>query len=259
MGTKFFTFSALTAALLVSGCSSTSPGPGPAPQPSPLNYSALALNQGSSSTLEGEGSIGGTVQNVVVTVSDATYRFGGGTVNNAGSYAGIDAYEYSSGGIYDANGAAILDGRNVTAALIADNVNNRGIVVIDGAETSASDLPVQRATYDGLWSISDSRGGQAAGIFDANVDFDRRNIGFNLEDANGIVGGGTGYLQGTGFRADINTVGAEDLNDATRFFNSNNTVDGQFYGPQAAEMAGLVQGTRSDGSATGGLVIGSKR
>lgn len=257
MRSKFLVLSPLAAlaAIAVSGCSSTAPTP---PPPSPLYYSGLTMPSGGT-TQQTNGSISGTPQDVTVNVAGTTYRFGGGTRDAAGSYAGIDAYQYSTGGPSNPGGAGLLVGDYARAALIADNVNNRGVVVVDGTETRYSDMPTQTAVYDGLWSLSNTQGGQAGGTFQAGVDFDRRDIGFDLYDQSGLVGGGTGYLQGTGFRSQFNTSGALDQGPVGGTFNSNNTVDGQFYGPRAAEMAGLIQGTHANGSSTGGALIGSKR
>lgn len=245
----------VTAAVAVSGCSSTAPTP---PPPSPLYYSGLTLTSGGG-TQQTNGSISGSPQDVVVNVAGTTYRFGGGTRDAAGSYAGIDAYQYTTGGPSNPGGAGLLVGDYARAALIADNVNNRGVIAVDGTETRYSDMPTQTAVYDGLWSLSDAQGGQAGGTFEAGVDFDRRNIGFELYDQSGLVGGGNGQLQGTGFTSRLDTRGALDQGPLGGTFDSNNTVDGQFYGPNAAEMAGLIQGSSTGGVSTGGALIGSKR
>lgn len=251
---KFLALSPVAvAAIALAGCSSTAPTP---PPPSPLYYSGLTMTNGGG-TQQTNGTISGSPANVAVDVAGTTYRFGGGT--RAGTYAGIDSYEYTSGNISDPNGAAVLVGDYARAALIADNTNNRGVVVVDGTPTRYSDMPTQTANYEGQWSLSSTQGGQAGGTFQAGVDFDSRDIGFNLYDQGGAVGGGTGYLQGTGFRSQLNTSGALDQGPGGGAFNSTNTVDGQFYGPGAAEMAGLIQGRTTGGASTGGALIGSKR
>ncbi|SDG63495.1 transferrin-binding protein-like solute binding protein [Pelagibacterium luteolum] len=250
MGTKFFTFSALTAALLVSGCSSTSPGPGPAPQPSPLTYSALQMQNGSSSTRTGTGTISGSPQNATVEVAGATYNFNRSTGPDT-SYRGVDAYAYPTSSNND--GAILYVGDHTQAALIADNtVNQQAVVVLNGNRTSASSMPTQTAVYDGLWSLSRSTGGtSAAGQFAAGVNFDSRTYSMDLYDSNTLVGGGSGVVRGTGFTGDLQTF-------ANSGFASDNGVDGQFYGPGAAEMGGLISG-QSGNAATAGALVGTKR
>ena len=251
MPPKVLAFSALAAALMVSGCSSSGSAPS-----SPLNYSAVAVQSGGGTSTT-SGSISGSPQNATVRVGGTTYTFGGATYE--GNTSGIDTYRYSSGNRIDPNGAALNVGQYARAALIADNVNGQAAFVVDGTETRYSDMPNQSANYDGLWSISDAAGGQAAGTFEAGVNFDSRAIGFELYDQSGLVGGGNGRVQGTGFTSTLDTRNAQDQGPVGGSFDSNNRVDGQFYGPRAAEMAGLISGSTTSGDSTGGALIGTKR
>lgn len=246
MNPKLLAVSAAASALLVSACSSTSPNP-PPPEPSPLNYSALRITPGSSTTQTGTGTISGDPQNVVVEVGNATYRFGSnsGPVDTVGN---IDVYEYPS----FRDGAALYVGDYARAALVADNsVNQQGVVVLNGNRTAPGDLPTQTATYEGAWSIGASNGNSESGVFTSGVNFDQRTYVMDLYNGQGNIplGTGNGRVQGTGFTGNLSTQGA---------FQSTNRVDGQFYGPNAAEMAGLIRG-QSGNAATAGALVGSKR
>ena len=120
-------------------------------------------------------------------------------------------------------------------------------------------LPMQAANYDGVWGISSSSGQQAAGTFQAGANFDSRTVGFELYDQSGLVGGGNGRIIGTGFTSTLDTRDAVDQGPNNVRLNSNNTIDGQFYGPRADEMAGLVRGNTTDGNgATAGYLIGTQ-
>lgn len=245
MTTKLFALSATAAALAVSGCSSTSPTP--PPEPSPLTYSALRITPGGSTTQTGTGTIGGTPQNATVQVGNATYSFSGSGVPDD-SVNGIDVYTYPS----YRSGAAILDGQYATAALVSDNVvSQQSVAVLNGQATSPNSMPIQSANYQGLWSIADSAGNSEGGQFAAGVNFDARTYGMDLYNGQGNIplGTGSGVVQGTGFTGNLSTQGA---------FVSTNRVDGQFYGPGAAEMGGLIRGQTASG-ATAGALVGARQ
>ena len=81
----------------------------------------------------------------------------------------------------------------------------------------------------------------------------------SIRAQSGLVGGGNGRIIGTGFTSTLDTRDAVDQGPNNVRLNSNNTIDGQFYGPRADEMAGLVRGNTTDGNgATAGYLIGTQ-
>ncbi|WP_338607136.1 transferrin-binding protein-like solute binding protein [Pelagibacterium nitratireducens] len=250
MTTKLFALSAAAAALLVSGCTSSSSLP-----PSPLNYSAVGLN--ASGTGTGNGSFSANTNDITVAVDGRNYTVGNGAAT-PGLPGGLTGYTYA-----DANGdAAYIGGSHAATALTSPAGTNSVYAIVDGRETTSGQmqsLPMQAANYDGVWGISSSSGQQAGGTFQAGANFDSRTVGFELSDQSGLVGGGNGRIIGTGFTSSLNTRGAVDQGPNNVQVNSNNTIDGQFYGPNADEMAGLVRGNTTDGNgATAGYLIGTQ-
>ncbi|WP_417580983.1 transferrin-binding protein-like solute binding protein [Pelagibacterium sp.] len=251
MTTKLLALSAMAAALAVSGCSSTSP----TPPPSPLNYSSVGLN--AAGTGVGNGAFSANSSTISVAVDGRNYTVGSGS-RTPGIPGNLTGYTYADG-----NGtAAYIGGSHAATALTSPAGSNAVYAIVDGRETTNSqmqNLPTQRANYNGVWGISSSTGQQAAGTFQAGANFDSRTVGFELSDQSGLVGGGNGRIIGTGFTSTLDTRGAVDNGTAGRSLNSNNTIDGQFYGPRAEEMAGLVRGGTTDGNgSTAGYLIGTQ-
>ncbi len=249
MNPKLLALSAAASALLVSACSSTSPNP-PPPLPNP-NGNALVLQSGGQ-TQRANAYVSGNENQAQVVVGDRSYRFSGG--RHEGTAYGINAYSYSSGNISDPNGAAIFAGSYVGAAAVADNTSNpsRTVFVVGGEETQV--LPNQAATYDGLWTLVDSQGNGTEGVFRADADFDARQFDLNLRDGTDTTqyGAGTGTISGNGFTSQFNT-------NTNSGMASTNRANGQFYGPNAEEIGGLVAGETARGNSTAGMMIGSKR
>jgi hypothetical protein len=205
------------------------------------------MQNGSSTTQTGTGTISGSPQNTTVQVAGATYNFTRST-GPEDTYRGIDAYAYPTSTNHD--GAILYVGDHTRAALIADNtVNQQAVIVLNGDRTAPNSMPNQTAVYDGLWSLSSSAGASAAGQFIAGVDFDARTYSMDFNDGNIPIGTGSGVVRGTGFTGNMTTQGA---------LQSTNRVDGQFYGPGAAEMGGLIRG-QSGNAATAGALVGSRR
>lgn len=247
MPAKLFAFSALAAALAVSGCSSTGGGGGGGSSgPSPLSYSAVQVNA-DGAVRRTNGTVEATPNSGTVVVGGTEYNFSGGTYQ--GNEFGIDAYSYGSGNPSDPNGAAIFVGQYAGAAAVVDNTNGVNSFVVGGEETRR--LPNQVANYDGTWAISDFDN-DASGTFRAGVDFDNRDIDIDLLNGSGVVGGGSGRVIGTGFNSRLDTGTASGLAGT-------HTVNGQFYGPNADEMAGLIDGRADNGNNTAGFLIGTQR
>lgn len=247
MPSKLFAFSALAAALAVSGCSSTGGGGGGGS--SPMAYNAVSVDSAGAVTRT-NGSVSANPQSGRVVVGNRTYTFSGG--RDMGESYGIHAYRYDSGSNIDPNGSAIFVGNHAGAAVVVDNTTRRNSFVVGGNETSR--LPTQTAEYRGLWAISDFQNPNASGDFYAGVDFDRRNIDIDLFDGQStqIVGGGSGRVIGTGFSGDLTTNNASGLAGS-------HTVNGQFYGPNAEEMAGVINGRANNGRGTAGFLIGTQQ
>lgn len=246
MKPRYLILPAIAASLAVAGCSTSSPTP--PPNPSPLQYNALALG-GSPDVRPANGAIEGTTENLVVSVGQRTYTLN--QIADGGPIEGMRHYEYSSAnpnhwdtgalGIFGSHSAAVLlnDGDSFS--------NDRAFVVIDGNPTRLSDMPPnQLATYSGVWHLAHSQGVQSNGAFDADVNFNSGRMDFDFYDQNSWVGDGAGEVRGTGF------VGQTYIIDST------NDLTGQFYGPSAAEMAGLMEGRTSTGDSTGGALIGRR-
>lgn len=252
MTPKILALSAAAAALVVGGCSSTRPTPPPPPEPSPLNYNALTVDAGGSTQRHTGATVQGNENNARVVVDGTTYTFSGGRTE--GTYEGITTYSYQSGNIVDPNGAAILVGGHAGAAIIADNVNNRGVFVVGGQPTTPGQMPRQLVNYDGIWTMIDSSSGQTQGVFQADVDFNSRQFDIDLRNGNNSLtyGSASGRVQGTGFTGELTTNAQSGLP-------SQNTVNGQFYGPNAQDMAGLINGRATDNNAhTAGVLIGTR-
>ncbi|MET3924175.1 transferrin-binding protein-like solute binding protein [Devosia sp. 2618] len=157
-------------------------------------------------------------------------------------------------------------------------------IIIGGQQTQS--LPTQTANYVGEWAVQTAKAsgyvgsttpahcqGQtfcaysdligANGLFTSTADFNSRTwsmnlAGMNAEGASGsggnitivnpVSGTGSGTITGTTFAGSFNTTGG---------FVSKNTVNGQFYGPNAEELGGIIQG-QSNGEQTYGIVYGHR-
>ena len=131
----------------------------------------------------------------------------------------------------------------------------RGFVVY-GASTEATDLPAGTATYAGRahlqgW-LPDSPGNSTkipgSGRLTLNADFDAGTVGGAIDQINvpdsllTRVAIENGQVRGSELSADLR--GAES--GAT----FNGDLAGRFFGPQAAEVAGVLEGTYADPSRT---------
>lgn len=259
MPAKLLAFSALAAALAVSGCSSTGGGGGGGPTPPPT----ISESGGLASVLDADNGLGtgtGSFQvnrnGGTVTVADRTYNFAGG--NEGTPYGGIRAFAYESGNPNDPNGAAAYFGDYAAAVAIADNTGNpnRAAFLVGGQETTR--LPSQTANYDGVWSIVDMDNRNANGVFAARADFDARDVDFGLYDGQGNTQYGAGGAniisdsKGIGFQGQLTT------NPASGMPGDHNTA-GYFYGPNANEIAGVIGSERPSGTDTAGFLIGGRR
>ncbi|MCD7059782.1 transferrin-binding protein-like solute binding protein [Pelagibacterium xiamenense] len=149
-------------------------------------------------------------------------------------------------------GAEVIIGTYVVTAVASAAGNT--LIAQGGFNTPAAGLPETRAQYEGFWTISGVSGalGTAEGVFDATADFDAGTIVFAISDADGAaaLGSGSGTLDGNTFSSSYNLTSGPNT--------SNNTVEGNFYGPSAEEMAGLIAGT-GGGEASAGLLFGQKK
>ncbi|WP_332719403.1 hypothetical protein [Pelagibacterium mangrovi] len=252
MPAKLFAFSALAAALAVSGCSSTGGGGGGGgqsiPQPSgpSLGYNAVVISGTGGGTRE-TGRITGDSQDAVVQVAGDTYRFGNGS--RGASYAGIDSYSYGT----SSNGAALYLGEYTAAAILADEARyNQAAGLFQGERTPTSAIPNQQAQYDGFWNIAANNGGGANGRFAADFDFSTNTYAMGLVDANGTrAGQGSGNVNRSNntFEGDLETTGS---------FVSTNDVYGAFFGPDYNEVGGNIAGNSTSGGETTGVFVGAR-
>ena len=251
MPAKLFAFSALAAALAVSGCSSTGGGGSsgqsiPRPGGPALGYNAVTIS-GSGGGQLGTGRISGDSEDVVVDVAGQTYRFGNGS--RGAGHSGIDAYSYGS----SRNGAALYLGEYAAGAIIADSaVNNQAATVFQGQRTPTNAIPDQQVVYDGLWNIAANDGTGGNGRFAADFDFSTNTYAMGLTDANGAragEGGGQVNRSNNTFEGDLETTGS---------FVSSNDVYGAFFGPDYDEVGGVMAGNSSSGE-TAGVFVGDRR
>ena len=241
---KFFSVAGgIASAALLAGCSATGGNGGgnpPIPPQSPLhNYSAVTLN--AAGVTKSEGTIHHNGSQMSIEVGGNTYTAGNGTHGGLLGNTSLDQYAFNDG---TTSGMAI-QGQHALAGALLDSANDQAYFAVNGTETIT--LPTQTADYVGFYALTDGIDG-AQGNFDAAVDFNAGTIDFTIYDMTSPIGTGTCALQATGFTSTFNTTGA---------FASTNNVDGQFYGPNAEELAGLIQGT-SGGNPTAGFLIGKQ-
>lgn len=149
--------------------------------------------------------------------------------------------------------ADTIFGEYATAAIFEGDPRqqNTGWIIIGGDATSSSDLPTQAANYQGAWILSDgSADGQ--GYYTSRADFDAGSMAIRVFDIDGIdeVGSGSATLNGAQFQGSLNT-------DAESGIAAQTNLNGSFFGPQAAEMAGRLNGQAGNNAAIG-YIIGSK-
>lgn len=155
--------------------------------------------------------------------------------------------------------ASLIAGRYMAITGFESGTTGNVYLMHGGVETSTSGLPNQSAIYEGAWEIAHNSGAtNDAGVFAADADFDASRIDFAIGDQNSsVVGSGTGTISGNSFNSsfDVNTTGT-GVSTA-----SNNDVDGNFYGPSAEEMAGIIVGNDALGAGddTYGVLYGHQR
>ncbi|MCD7059783.1 transferrin-binding protein-like solute binding protein [Pelagibacterium xiamenense] len=148
----------------------------------------------------------------------------------------------NAGGLYVGRYMAV-GGANIAAT-------GTEYLVQAGLETPADGLPAQTAAYEGYWEVYDTGGLDVDGVFDASVDFDAGTIAFAIhDDSDTQIGLGAGTVSGSTFASSFNVTSGINT--------SVNNVDGNFYGPNAEEMAGLVAGNGT--GPTFGFIFGHQK
>lgn len=159
--------------------------------------------------------------------------------------------DYAENGLY----ADTIYGQYATVAVIEGDPQNRnsGWLIIDGTATAANDLPNQTANYTGIWALTDGAD-EAYGYLLSEANFDSRKVGFYAYDEHGnpdLVGAGSATINGSTFEGNLATWAASGIS-------ADGNLRGSFFGPQAAELAGHLSGTTSDGDVAAGYIIGTK-
>lgn len=155
--------------------------------------------------------------------------------------------------------SSLIAGQYMAVTGLESGTNGNVYLMQGGVDTPTSGLPNQSAIYEGAWEIAHNSGAaNDSGIFEADADFDASRIDFAIGDKNGsVVGSGTGTIAGNSFDStfDVNTTGS-GVGTA-----SNNDVAGNFYGPNAEEMAGIIDGRDALGVRQGtyGVLYGHQR
>ena len=167
---------------------------------------------------------------------------------NPVSYSLVPEFDY-----FDVKGWSVQDWE---AGSTASLHISRGFAVY-GSSTEAADLPSGTATYAGRMYAEtqplDDPGGAARGFargsLTLNVDFGQSTVGGMIDNmysrapgqsyaaTNGHIMIENGMIADSGFIADL--TGAQDHADFT------GDMEGQFYGPAAAEVGGVLKGTYS--------------
>lgn len=137
---------------------------------------------------------------------------------------------------------------------------------LKGIRTAEADIPrTGKAHYTGTWEARigkpiqwDNQADEKAAKAKFDVDFDRKSISGTLTEQNGVEPAfriENGVIDGNGFHATahtrdtgINLSGTGSTNPQ-RFKASNLRVEGGFYGPQAAELGGII--FNNDGKSLG--------
>ncbi|WP_404404694.1 transferrin-binding protein-like solute binding protein [Pelagibacterium halotolerans] len=252
------------ASLALAGCSTTSGGGtnggGATPPPDPttektfreqlaegVNAETTRLSQGAVAngtaniTMAGSTTIGSVnaPKTLSVTLDGTTYDM---TLFSLSTTKGTN---YSTFKFHDS-----ADNNQVGTLIVGDNVavgdvnldHNASIFgVRAGILTAADAMPNQTASYAGKWHL----GASSTGSLDATANFDSGTIAFDIQDLAGApTGAGIGSISGNSFASSFD------------IYPSTNTVLGNFYGPDAAEMAGIITG---DSAPDVGYLYGSKK
>lgn len=255
------------AALALAGCSTTSGGGSnggdrtPPPDPTTektfreqlaegMSAESARLSQGevvdgtAKITLD-EGANGGIIngsqsipQTLSATLDGTTYN-----MKLSGLYAGANYSTYKFHDSAEKNQVAtLIVGKNVAVGDVNLDHDASIFGVRTGVLTATDAMPNQTASYAGVWNLS---GSSSAGSLDATANFDSGTIAFDIKDASDAPAGtGAGTISGNSFTSTFNPN------------TSTNTVSGNFYGPDAAEMAGIITG---DGAPDIGYLYGSKK
>ncbi|MCD7059784.1 transferrin-binding protein-like solute binding protein [Pelagibacterium xiamenense] len=254
VGRLNYTFLPALAALCVGGCASTGPTPDPFPDDvdatlaagfdniTTLHSNAAVITSGTGSWQMDEG--GGAA---TITVDGSSYVLVANAASDVVTEPGwskpvnYTRYPLSSG---TEDGAFLLGEHLFIGAMV--DAGGDYYLTQGGNETPSDGLPNMTVNYEGAWLVSEIAALSEAGIYEASANFDDGTMTFAIEDDFGTsLGAGAGTISGSTFSSSFNLTGGGVV--------STNNVNGNFYGPNADEMAGLIQGTGGTGQTFGYL------
>ncbi|MCD7059781.1 transferrin-binding protein-like solute binding protein [Pelagibacterium xiamenense] len=256
------------AALLLGGCSFTGGGGGGGgggsdrdiydALESGMSAYAVRANQNSLATTTGTVTMDRNGDDLRVAIDGRVYDMQGTwqtSVTNPHwvNQVRYDVYQFESG----ADGAEVIAGEYMAVAGMLDQSRTNIYIMHGGVQTPTSGLPNQSAVYEGAWEIAHIGGGDNdVGIYQANANFDARTIAFTIRNEDAVyAGNGYGSISGSTFDSTF------DLNEGVFDKDSNNNVTGNFYGPNAEEMAGIIVGDEAAAGSqpTYGVLYGHQR
>ena len=181
-------------------------------------------------------------------IDDRSYWFW-----NPASYSLVPEYDY-----FDVRAWSVTDEEVGGTAAAALTAARRGFAVY-GSPTETSDLPSTTASYSGrvyaeTHLVNDPEPSTARGVvrgsLTLNANFGTSTVSGMIDEVEYRAAGqssyaasdghmtiGSGAIADSGFTADL--TGTQD------FANFTGDMDGQFYGPEAAEVGGVLEGTHS--------------
>ena len=181
-------------------------------------------------------------------IDDRSYWFW-----NPASYSLVPEYDY-----FDVRAWSVTD-EEVGGSAAADLTAARRGFAVYGSPTETSDLPSTTASYSGrvyaeTHLVNDpepsTARGVARGSLTLNANFGTSTVSGVIDEVEYRAAGqssyaasdghmtiGSGVIADSGFTADL--TGTQD------FANFTGDMDGQFYGPEAAEVGGVLEGTHS--------------
>jgi len=134
-------------------------------------------------------------------------------------------------GKYSTVGAFLKNARGLGTSFPNDGF----LVFTTGAVTPTANMPTQILSYNGYWAML--AGTQYdEGSFTATVDFNNKT--FNYQ-----VGGGSGGGGASGTAAITGNQFTGTVAISTPTVNGNGTLAGEFYGPNAEEIGGVISGS----------------
>jgi hypothetical protein len=219
----------------------------------------------------------------------ATFTVGGhtytlqyyGTTSGSGAFAGIPTRVYSDAGSTSAKGNVleVFDGGGFMGALLLNNAQIdfdpdgdqlTGVTFeLGGVETQVGNLPTQVATYTGKWQINSFPvvydpahtgviANQADGALTATADFSNHTLEITGKDDDAsvvdhkVIVSGTGTITGSQFDGNV---------DFSNGASGSGTFAGAFYGQNADQIGGVINGTGAVNGESGpviGAFVGNK-